>query len=80
MEDCFESDKDLDYETLFDENIIRTVTHVVQYEKYSDNDSVQVDTAKLHHRVKALELALRYVEQWLTAFLVKLRRKYVAKC
>lgn len=64
----FESDKDLKHETLFNKDIIKTVTDVVQYEDNPDNDPVEVGIGKLPNTkgVKALELALHYVEQQLT--------------
>lgn len=45
LEECFVSDKDLQQATLFDEDIIRSVTDVVQHEDVLDSDPVKVDTA-----------------------------------
>lgn len=60
-------DKNFKRETLFEEDTIRSVNDVVQYEDDPDDDPVEIDTAKilLPERVKASELALHYLEQWL---------------
>lgn len=59
-EQWFQSHNDIKNETLFDEDIIGTVSDVVHYEDDpGDDDPVKV--AKLPLRIKALVLVLSYV-------------------
>lgn len=64
-------DKHFKYETLFDEDIIRTEIAVFQYKDDPDEDLFEVGHAKgpLMEEIKSLELTLRYVGQRLTTSL-----------
>lgn len=54
-------DNNFKQEILFDEDIIRTVNNILQYQ----DDQAEVNTTKITHpkEIKALELARRYVGQ-----------------
>lgn len=72
---------------VLDEDIIGTVTDVVQHEDDHDDDPVEVGIAEITHTkgIKALELELCYIEQQSIAssvelMMLKRQREYATKC